>query len=129
VHRFVIASAVYRSCENEAAAHDVDIYFPAENPDPKFYKIRWQVFCAMWQALNVPDPEFTHDLAPLLPNATPPSRCPRTGHSNVKGVPKFPPWCERGHDPWKEELLIASATVDSTPCGIVISVTAFSGPM
>lgn len=55
----------------ESAPHDVAIYFPSGYPDPKFHNIGRQVFCAVWQALNVPDPEFTHDLAPLLPNATP----------------------------------------------------------
>jgi len=58
-----------------------------------------------------------------------------TGQYCVRGTatwqasPNFPLAVSGRHDAWEEELLITSATVDSTPCRIVISVTAFLGPM
>ena len=36
--------------------------FPPGNPDPKFHNIRWQVFCAAWQAFHVLDLELAHGL-------------------------------------------------------------------
>lgn len=51
-----------RSCENEAAPHDADIYLSTGNTDPKFHNVRWQVFCTASQVLHVLDLELTHGM-------------------------------------------------------------------
>jgi len=76
-----------RGCENEAAPHDVDIYFPLGNPEPKFHNIRWQVFYAAWQVLYVLDIELSHGLGSAMAQCHFPIDHPR---KRICGQPRDP---------------------------------------